>query len=201
MSTVDDANGLLHETERKLREMVSAAAKSGDYSSVLQIASWAQTVTVMLKGRNAKKVTPGNNLHEKRVVGENKTLPQTRSSRRPGTEYPQFFKHNDQLVRLAWSRRERKEYIHRAPYPVLKALAKAIAEKGADGRVLSTDEILPLHDKGGDAVPNYQAYVGIALLKRSALIDQHGRQGYSVPRLAEFEAAVEAVWRKLPERH
>jgi hypothetical protein len=198
---LDAAKGLLHETEEKLREMVSVAAKSGDYASVLQIASWAQTVTVLLSARGAKAPASQSNLSGKRVGGEIKAILQARSSRRAGMEYPQFFRRNDQLIRLAWSRREHKEYIHKAPYVVFKALAKTMAEQGAGGRLFSTDDFLPLHDKGGGAVPNYQAYVGIALLKRSGLIDQHGRQGYSIPRLAEFEGAVEAVWRKLPERH
>ncbi len=38
------------------------------------------------------------------------------------------------------------------------------------------------------------------LLKQMALIDQHGRQGYSIPRLAQFKEAVEAVWQKLPKQ-
>jgi hypothetical protein len=38
------------------------------------------------------------------------------------------------------------------------------------------------------------------LLKQVGLIEQHGRQGYSIPRLPELSGAVEALWRNLPER-
>jgi hypothetical protein len=202
MTKSEEAASLLRDTEKKLRDMVSTAATSGDYASVLQIASWAQAVTALVNGRAPKAVPAGGtNLQEKNAKGAKTSSIQTRASRRPGTEYPQFFRHNDQLIRLAWSKGERKEYIHKAPYLVLKALAKAMAEQGAEGRVFSTDKLLPLQEKpGGEAVPNYQAYVGIALLKQSGLIDQHGRQGYSIPRLADFKDAVETVWRNLPER-
>jgi len=202
MTILEDAAGLLRETEKKLREMVSAAATSGDYSSVLQIASWAQEVKALVNGRVARTAAAaGSSSPSKNGKSAKETSIQTRASRRPGAEYPQFFKHNDHLIRLAWSRGQRKEYIHKAPYAVLKALAKSMTEQGAEGRVFSTDNFLPLQDKAGsDAIPNYQAYVGIALLKKSGLIDQHGRQGYSIPRLADFKDAVEAVWKKLPER-
>jgi hypothetical protein len=202
MAILEEAAGLLRETERKLRALVSAAATSGDYTSVVHIASWAQTVAALVNGRSAKaSAATGSNLPRKNGKSTKETAIQTRGFRRPGAEYPQFFRHNDHLIRLAWSRGQRKEYIHKAPYVVLKELTKAMAEQGADGRVFSTDDFLPLQDKtGGDAVPNYQAYVGIALLKQRGLIDQHGRQGYSIPRLADFKDGVEAVWKKLPER-
>ena len=64
-----------------------------------------------------------------------------------------------------------------------------------------TDEFLPIHEvSDGSQVPNYQAYVGISLLKQTGLIDQHGRQGYSIPRITEFKNAVEAIWETIPEK-
>ena len=74
-----------------------------------------------------------------------------------------------------------------------------MTDVGKDGRVFTTDDFLPISDGDGTEVPAYQAYVGIALLKQTARIDQHGRQGYTIPRLNEFKDAVEAVWRQLPE--
>jgi hypothetical protein len=73
-------------------------------------------------------------------------------------------------------------------------------ERGADGRIFSTDELLPLCDNGGADVPSYQVYAGIALFKQTGLIDQHGRRGYSIPRPKELKDAVEAVLQNLPEK-
>src|SRR5262249_7433634 len=115
--------------------------------------------------------------------------------------YPRFFRQGNHLVRVAWSRREGREYTHKVTRAVMETLTVAIARPGADGRVFSTDQLLPLRDpEGGGDVPSYQAYVGISLLKQTGLIDQHGRRGYSIPRVAEFSNAVKAVWEKLPDR-
>src|SRR5437016_5362953 len=116
MSNLEDAAGLLRDTEKKLREMVSSAATSGDYASVMQIASWAQAVTALVNGRGAKpSPAVGSNLPHKAGQSAKQSSTQTRSARRPGAEYPQFFRHNDQLIRLAWSKGQRKEYMHKAP--------------------------------------------------------------------------------------
>jgi hypothetical protein len=114
--------------------------------------------------------------------------------------YPKFFRHGEQLLRIAWSKKEKKEYQHKAPKFAITALAAAMTKAGKDGRIFSTDDFLPITDSDGTEIPAYQAYVGIALLKQTALIDQHGRQGYSIPRMAEFKDEVEAVWTKLPKQ-
>jgi hypothetical protein len=124
----------------------------------------------------------------------------SKPGRGPSVEYPRFLRQDNQLVRIAWSKREKKEYRHKAPYTVLQALIKVMSELGKDGRVFATDDFLPIHDSDGNEVPSYQAYVGIALLKHTSLLDQHGRQGYSIPRLGEFADTVEALWQKLPHK-
>lgn len=203
MDTVKRAAQILQRAEASLRGLVSEAARFGDYGSVVQIASWARTVNDLVRATPRRRerrqlgppVTPEI---QKRGKG---TAPILRRTSRPAAQatYPRFLRRGDHLVRVAWSKREKKEYQHKTPHAALRALTAAIVEKGADGRVFSTDQILPIHDGDGSEVPSYQAYVGLALLKQTGLIDQHGRQGYSIPRLAEFRDAVEAVWRKLPE--
>src|SRR5439155_15805972 len=191
---------LLQETEAKLRGLVSEAATSGDYASVVQIASLARTVSELLNRKSPERVNsavavPVPNFPHVGAKGPK----QISLSKRGERSYPLFFRQGDQVVRIAWSKREKKEYRHKAAYTILKLLAKSMAEKGSDGRVFATEQFLPVHDAQNSEVPNYQAYVGISLFKQTGLIDQHGRQGYSIPRLADFKDAVEAVWKKLPE--
>jgi hypothetical protein len=200
METLQQAAKLLKDTEGKLRELVSAAASSGDYASVVQMAAWARTISELLKGTASEAKTPTSSSPTQPNGKRAKyALPRGKSSHHMQKSYPQFFRQGDQLIRIAWSKREKKEYRHKAPLFVIKALAKAMAEKGTDGRVFSTDQFLPIPETGNGEVPNYQAYVGISMFKQTGLIDQHGRQGYSIPRLAEFKDAVEAIWKKLPE--
>ena len=66
--------------------------------------------------------------------------PMKRRSSRPKDDsgYPKFFRQGDQLIRVAWSKREKGEYQHKATYSVVQAVALAIAGCGKNGRVFST---------------------------------------------------------------
>jgi hypothetical protein len=202
METTGHAVELLRQTEEKLRGLVSQAAQAGDYPSVVRIAAWAQAVAGLTKSSVTELVHhptgPANKT--KRIPGTTSAV-SSRHSRANQNGYPKFLRQGDELIRIAWSKKEKREYRHKTPHAALKALANAIAAKGADGRVFSTDEFLPIQDPSqGVEIPNYQAYVGISFLKQTGLIDQHGRQGYSIPRAAELKDAVEVFWKKLPDR-
>jgi len=206
MDTVKHAAQLLQQTEAQLRELVSEAAATSDYDSVVKIASWASAVSNLVKitpsaRNNGLRSELGGPRKNKRPSGEVADEP-SRVRRPPrSTEknaYPRFLREGTELIRVAWSKREKKEYQHRAPYSVIQTLATAISKLGADGRIFSTDDLLPISDAEGGEIPSYQAYVGIALLKQAGLIDQHGRRGYSVPRMAEFQHSVQLVLEKIP---
>jgi hypothetical protein len=198
MKTLDRGSNLLQETETKVRALVSEAAACGDYASVVQLASWARTVSELVNGKSLR-VSSALPARGSSTQNGAKGPKQISLAKRGQRSYPVFFRQNDHVVRIAWSKREKKEYRHKADPSILKILAKSMAEKGSDGRVFTTEQFLPIRDAQNSEVPNYQAYVGISLLKQAGLIDQHGRQGYSIPRLADFKDAVEAVWKKLPE--
>jgi len=203
MAIESRAATILHDTEAKLRELAAEAASAGDYAGIIKVAAWAKAVSDLVKSSGpearAKPTTA------QRVARTDAKLPgaprRTTSRTTHRKEYPRFFRRGEQLIRVAWSKRDKKEYQHKAPYSALKALAMALAEAGKEGRVFSTDEVLPIREPAdGSEIPNYQSYVCIAWLKQTGLIDQHGRQGYSVPRLAEFKDAVESIWRTLPKQ-
>ena len=206
MGPLDRATELLRQAETELRDLLSEAAKSGDYPSVLRIAAWARTLTELVNadrsgGRALGPVNPRVSGRTREQHGKAPKLSGAGTARPRGSDYPRFFRHGDELVRVAWSKREKKEYRHKASSTALKALAAVMAEKGTEGRMFSTDEFLPLRSGAdGTEIPSYQVYVGISLFKQAGLIDQHGRQGYSIPRLADFKEAVEAVWKKLPQQ-
>jgi hypothetical protein len=195
------AGELLGRTESALRGLVAEAISAGDYDAVVQLASWARSVGELVQ-EVSTDVRPGATL-DRATVGPRDPSKALRSARRGKSstkdEYPRFYRKGDRLVRVAWSKREKKEYEHKAPHSVLRSLTASIIEKGVAGRVFSTDDVLPIYDDDGAPVPSYQAYVGIALLKQTGLLDQHGRQGYSMPQPHDLESAVEAVWRNLPE--
>lgn len=194
----------LRETEASLRDLLSKAAAAGDYAGVVQIASWASMIKELAdscrEGKTGAPVVAAGLRKTGRSIARAIAATRARASHATSRkDYPRFFRRGDHLVRVAWSKREKKEYQHKASHAVLEALAGVMAEAGNDGRVFSTDDFLPINDADGSHVLSYQAYVCIALLKHTGLIDQHGRQGYSIPRLAEFRDAVESLWRNLPQ--
>lgn len=196
MTIEEKAVVLLRETEASLRQLAAQAAEAGDYAVIIKVAAWAKAVSDLVKSP-----TPDTRPKPRNPTGRVKTRRHTSTRSVKRKEYPRFFRHGEQLIRVAWSKREKKEYQHKAPYGVLKALTAAVVEAGKEGRVFSTDQVLPIHDQNdGSEIPNYQAYVCIAWLKQTRLIDQHGRQGYSIPRLEEFQNAVGSIWQTLPKQ-
>lgn len=202
MKPADRALQLLRGVEGDLRKLLSEAATTGDYAAVLQLAGWARTLAEIV-GPQSRKVHSSHMVTGSRGPTHVESRPQPLTADRrinASTAYPRFHRDGDRLVRVAWSKGDKREYEHKASHSVLTALAAAMVERGTDGRVFSSDEILPIRESDGTEVPSYQAYVGIALLKRVGLIDQHGRRGYSIPRLPEFKSEVEALWQSLPEK-
>lgn len=192
----------LQKAETELRDLVAKAAACGDYAKVVQIASWAQAVNDITGHKAAARDKQADfaytNGHST-AVAQVKTP--ARSSRKESKDkYPQFFRRGDTLVRVAWSKRDKSEYQHKTSEAVLKKLADTLCTVGKDGRVFSTDDLLPIRDDDGSTVPTYQAYVCIALLKQTGLLDQHGRQGYSIPRRDDFKQAIESIWTTLPDK-
>lgn len=197
------AAAILRDAETGLRQLAAEGASAGDYAGIIKVAAWAKAVSDLVKSSAPEASAKPSTVQRVAATAAKpkgvtrRTTPQTEDRK----EYPRFFRYGEQLIRVAWSKREKKEYQHKAPHSALQALATALAEAGKDGRVFSTDQVLPIRDPAdGSEIPNYQSYVCIAWLKQTGLVDQHGRQGYSVPRLAEFKDAVESIWRTLPKQ-
>jgi hypothetical protein len=201
MKPLDQAEELLRQTEARLRSLMSEAAAQGDYGAVVQIASWGRNLSeVLTRGQTSDRPRSETPLPSARSSAPAEKTTGGGKGRRGVLSYPQFYRHGERLIRVAWSKRDKKEYEHKASLNVLTALTSALLQKGADGRVFVMEDILPLSDGEGTDIPSYQVYACISFLKTVGVLDQHGRQGYSVPRIKELESTVKAVWRKLPER-
>lgn len=196
MSYVAEATEALNQAESVLRGIVAKAASGGDYSSVVQIASWAQAISELVGGKQASGSDASLASGGRTVVVQTKSKLKSKSTKE---EYPKFFRRGEQLVRVAWSKRDRSEYQHKTSKAVIAKLAEALADAGNEGKVFSTDEVLPVQDDEGHVIPAYQAYVCISLFKQVGLIDQHGRQGYSIT-TKDFVKAVDSIWHTLPDK-
>src|SRR5262245_27490705 len=122
---------ILEKCEADLRALVGAAASSGDYDAVLGITSWAKQSAALSSTSAVTEKPPGSAAQKK--AG-------SRAS------YPRFAKRGDQLVKIGWSKREKREYEHKAPRQAALLLARIAADIGKDGRVFQVNALIPLRD-------------------------------------------------------
>ena len=205
MSTIQAATRALQECEQRLQKLLGEAATAGDYASVLTLTRWASEVS---------RLSPGHS--EPRVVARDvQTVPQARDpalvrraprvmeqrlSTASGTStYPRFARTDHDLVKVGWSKRARGEYVHRAPREVVGRLAAAATQVGAKGGLVRMEDVLARLKEDGPSVPSYQAYVVIAWLRAEGLVQQHGRQGYTVANGKTLDRTVGERWARLPE--
>lgn len=186
----DKAIKSIRQCETELRSLLAAAADAGEYEVVLKLTSWAQQLAALAassvdgssSARKPASVTPSSSA--KRAA--------------KGKDYPHFGRRGESLLKVGWSKREKKEYEHKAPKRAVDLLVSALVRIGTNGRIFQANDILPLADPDeGNEIPAYQVYLTLAWLRSLGLVDQHGRQGYSITKPKELVATVEGAWHSL----
>jgi len=196
---------LLRAVELDLRQLIEEASRVADYDSVMALGQLAKELSTMLAkpvlvGRSFPKA--GSAVPTERPDPETtsptdsakKTRPKPHSARRKG--YPRFERDGQSLVKVGWSKTSKAEYEHRAHRGALLAVVASLQAKGKNGDRFTLDEILPISDGSGGEVPSYQTYLCVAWLRDLGLIEQHGRQGYSIPRGTDLLRSAEAALAK-----
>jgi len=188
------ARQVLAKCEADLRELLTQAAAAGDYDALVQISVWAKEVAAIAGDGTKPRCLPVTPI---RVP----VTPLKSKGKGKAKDYPQFQRRSTNLVKIGWSKRERAEYEHKAPWTAAKPIAKALGNLGAQGRLFQVPDLLPLIDPDQQIeVPDYQVYLMFAWLRTIKLIDQHGRQGYSILKPATLEADMDAAWKALPTK-
>jgi len=115
--------------------------------------------------------------------------------------YPKFMRDGDHLVKIGWSKKEKAQYEHKSPKSVLGQLLESLLAAGREGHRFTTEDVLPLYEAAdGSEIPSYQAYLCLAWLRSESLIEQHGRQGYSLVKPDRLAASAEECWERLARR-
>lgn len=198
MNSIERATQSLRASEASLRELVAEAAKTGDYETVRRLTDCAEALAAMAS--NLAAPAPATRAGCPEPADCAAALAGRARSRRKATEYPKFFRRGDDLLKVGWSKREKKEYQHKAPRKAVSLVAAAIAKAANGKRLVTTDDFMPLADPADRSeVPDYQAYVCLAWLRKEGLVKQQGRQGYKVPEPATLQAVVDSKWALLPE--
>lgn len=195
MSPVETATQLLLDTERKLRNQIEAAIAARDYEAAQLLAGWALRVVSIL---NVPSPSPS---------GDYKNLPPNQNSGRSTAElkgntrsYPRFVREGDSLVKIGWSKKEKREYEHKASVSILRAVASTISRSFNAGKCFTADELLPVIDIDGREIPAYQTYLVLAWMRSLGYIEQNGRVGYRVRKDVDLTIAVQTSWNGLDQR-
>lgn len=199
-----DALTKLGECESELRRLLAEAAKEGDYGSVLRIAGLAQAVSALVaEGRGTARpaAVPSDPSTNGSPHGTTAAHAGGRTARASVDAYPRFFRRGNELVKVGWSKKERKEYNHRASRSAVDAVAAAVRQVGARGRLFTGDKLLPLKNPtDGSRIADYQAYVALAWLKELAVVKQTGRKaGYILSPDKQVDSMITAAWPELAE--
>jgi hypothetical protein len=196
MNTPDAVN-VLTVCENGLRRVAAESLSAGDYDAARQIMGWGENVASML--RVARGLADGRNLSAKPLVAVSATAisPKRKSDE---DEYPQFARRGDELVKIGWSKQDRKEYNHRAPRAALEAVVNELKRIAADGSGFNSEQLSQLNDSSrGGVFPLYQIFVVLAWLRKLGLVKQHGRKGgYSLIIERPLDATIAATWLELP---
>jgi hypothetical protein len=98
-------------------------------------------------------------------------------------------------VRIGWSKKEKKEYIHKAPKTVFDLTISAMEQiaEASKGPIMAEEIIEHLTKISTELVPSYQVYLVIGFLREFNCIKQIGREGYEI--LPDLANNAEVVWK------
>ncbi|MBX3372901.1 MAG: hypothetical protein KF817_03640 [Phycisphaeraceae bacterium] len=200
---VDRAAEMIRRAEREIRGQIAEAAASGAYGLVDRLSSLARRLADLADEAAgtpepaSAAASPASKGGKPRSGAKRVAASGRKPSRMEG--YPRFERSRDTLLKIGWSKKSRTEYVHRAQRAGLDAVVLAVTDLGRNGRVFTTEELLPAVQQTGDSdLPEYQAYVCLAWLRAIGVVEQHGREGYSVPD-GDPAVAVGRAWEALPK--
>lgn len=195
--TSEKMESILTRAENDFRDVIAEAARVGDYDTVDLARELAARLRAMLPlltrlGSETENSSPeiGNQPSHRRERGR----AQIEERKVKTGTYPRFVIRKDVLSKFGWSKKGKKEYVHKVPKEMFDQTVVAIRgiwEKGGTPFTAEQigEQIAAIHD----VVPAYQVYVSVAFLRKNRLIQREGRDGYVV--LPEFAKRAETLWR------
>jgi len=180
---------ILTEAEEKVRRVIAEAAESGDYRGVDYGRRVAVAISEIGKGLGGSGgSSKANSVAEESASGKARRKMGGRKGRKGA--YPRFEIEGDQLIKIGWSKKQKREYSHKVPKDVFERVVKGMAAlaRRSSGPFAVEDVIEIVGNEGGN-VPSYQMYVVLAFLRDRGCVEQKGREGYEIPVSIENDAS------------
>ena len=198
MDTKIKLSRLLDRTEAELQALIANAAQEKDYALAAEIAEFTKMLEEQWPTTANATSTPQNPPHSKANIAK-RTITRRAKFRTRGqnADYPMFEVHGQNLIKTGWSKKAKREYSQKAPRSVLDSLTNSLKRFGEED-IFSMEDVLPdMVDGDGETLPSYQVYIALGFLRAYDLVQQHGRQGYSLVSRDTFEKQVEECWNAL----
>lgn len=200
----------LRGAEVALRGIIEAALAAQAYREVAEVAASAEALARLIQEVTGERstgsalVTMTSQSHEIQadVAGSQQSAANGHravwiappSSKRA---YPRYMRDDERLVKIAWSKKERKPYEHRAPREIIEGLVEAIRKRKGEGRVFEASDVMPLKSAAGEDYPSYQSYLALGWLREIGAIRKRGRDGYLLRPGLDLNK-LDELWRALP---
>lgn len=198
MNNVDQALEAASDAETQVKALIAEAAMAGDYGTLDRLVVAAKAIGEALKALGDDSISPTAPTSESTMsVAKSSAEVEKRKPRKKRKQYPKFVRSGNDLVKIGWSKKEKKEYQHKSPRSVLNALSGVLASGPADGT--TTEQLLATTATDGRQIPSYQIYLCIAWLRHSGVIESIGRKSYRIV-IADYSTNVlDCLFSELPE--
>jgi hypothetical protein len=194
---------ILNNAQAELRSLLEQALTESCYTDVAEIAQIAESLAQLgaSGGPASSDVQPTVTVTVSEAPPPRNAAAHTNRTGRPSRSFPRFEREGDKLVKIAWSKKERAQYEHKAPRQVVDLLIEAIRSQKGEGAKFEAPDVLPLTDrKSRKEVPSYQSYLALAWLRNEGVVTKHGRDGYSLKPTAATTERLNELWKALPSR-
>src|SRR5437762_7977716 len=188
----------LSEAEDKLQDLMETAVaqhRYRDLSALAPVADMLLEVIEIARGHNGSSPSGSTITANPNPAGRDNMVPVVPALARSQT-YPRFARQGDRLTKFAWSKKDRREYEHRASAEVLFRVAEVFAGHAAIETPFLMDELMPFKMRDGEEIPSYQAYLALAWFRSLGVVESRGKDGYAVT-VPDLQSRVEQAWNDL----
>ena len=221
MNTIQKVNQIVGDAELALRKLITEALDAQEYSAVKKLADFADNLVQLAsasfddgappdglsnKQGGQKQAEAGlplaSNKMSKSSLGSSKNSLSSKKTRAKSASkaYPLFVRDGNRLVKIGWSKKNRREYEHRVPDLAVHVFLNYLAHSIKESEVFDIDSLFPVVDETGNEVPGYQVYVIIAWLRDIGIIEKIGRDGYVVRDKSKISGEVDNLWNSLQSK-
>lgn len=189
MGSVQQAVKVLQDAEGRLRRLMSDEIADRRYAELPTLAGLADGLAALLGGLDtppsdepadkAGRTVAKTPARKSTLTRGGSSPASTTKSAKKASKYPYFEVDEAWIGKVGWSKKNREEYRHYAPFSAATALAEHIDRTQKPGRVWTVEDLGDVVDpEAGEAMPSYQLYLLIAWMRSADLLAKQGRSGY-----------------------